>query len=97
MDCGHTFCNSCWQQHMRVQILDGHSRRLLCMAFKCGTVCDEDKVWRGLSPVLDLMAMIITRCRTPPATVRHPARACEDFSLEIILQLHNESRCSLDC
>eukprot|EP00884_Botryococcus_braunii_P004214 jgi/Botrbrau1/13794/Bobra.0056s0044.1 len=47
MDCGHGFCNSCWQQHIRIQILDGKSRRLRCMAFQCGTVCDEDKV-KGL-------------------------------------------------
>ena len=44
MECSHTFCNDCWQQHFRVQIMDGKSRRLPCMAVKCGAVCDEDKV-----------------------------------------------------
>jgi ariadne-1 len=46
MECGHPFCNDCWRQHCRVQILDGKSRNLPCMAVKCGAVCDEDKVPR---------------------------------------------------
>ncbi|CAD7702037.1 unnamed protein product [Ostreobium quekettii] len=44
MECGHIFCNSCWQQYFDVQISDGNSRRLRCMAFRCGAICDEGKV-----------------------------------------------------
>ncbi len=47
MECSHTFCNDCWQQHIRVQVMDGKSRKLACMAVKCGAVCDEDKVFTG--------------------------------------------------
>ena len=43
MDCSHTFCNDCWHQHCRVQIEEGQSRRLKCMASGCGAHCDEDK------------------------------------------------------
>ena len=46
MDCGHSFCNDCWKQHARIQIQEGQSRRLKCMAPKCGAHCDEDKVTR---------------------------------------------------
>ncbi|KAJ7538006.1 hypothetical protein O6H91_11G031000 [Diphasiastrum complanatum] len=44
MDCGHCFCNDCWTQHFIINIRDGQSRRLKCMADKCGAICDEDKV-----------------------------------------------------
>lgn len=58
MDCGHAFCNDCWLQHFRVQITDGNSRRLACMAVRCGNLCNEDKVAALLSrpaskPLLD--------------------------------------------
>lgn len=43
MDCGHCFCNDCWRQHIKIQVMEGQSRRLKCMALKCGTHCDEDK------------------------------------------------------
>ena len=44
MDCGHTFCNDCWRQHGRIQISEGHSRQLACMAAGCGAICDESRV-----------------------------------------------------
>ncbi|KAK9807646.1 hypothetical protein WJX72_005259 [[Myrmecia] bisecta] len=44
MDCGHAFCNACWRHHFRVQIKEGNSRRLSCMADKCGAICNEGKV-----------------------------------------------------
>lgn len=28
MDCGHGFCNSCWQQHIVTQIGEGQARTL---------------------------------------------------------------------
>ncbi|PSC75216.1 putative E3 ubiquitin-ligase ARI1 isoform X2 isoform A [Micractinium conductrix] len=55
MGCGHTFCNDCWREHMRINITEGMSRRLKCMAHGCGVVCDEDKVktlLRGQGPLL---------------------------------------------
>jgi hypothetical protein len=42
--CGHTFCNTCWQSHLAVQIKEGKARHISCMAFKCGVVCDEELV-----------------------------------------------------
>jgi ariadne-1 len=44
MDCSHTFCNDCWKQHISVQVRDGNAKGVVCMAFKCGMMCDEDKV-----------------------------------------------------
>ncbi|KXZ51910.1 hypothetical protein GPECTOR_11g38 [Gonium pectorale] len=44
MDCGHTFCNECWRQHIKVQIGEGQARTIRCMSHKCGVVCDEEKV-----------------------------------------------------
>lgn len=49
MDCGHTFCNDCWTQHFLVKIKEGQSRRILCMAYKCKAICDEDIVRRLVS------------------------------------------------
>jgi len=43
MDCGHTFCNSCWGQYFTINITEGKSR-LRCMAYKCGAVCPETKI-----------------------------------------------------
>ncbi|GMH39326.1 hypothetical protein BSKO_07224 [Bryopsis sp. KO-2023] len=48
MECGHIFCNDCWRRHAEVQIADGNSRRLKCMAFRCGAICDEDKIEKFL-------------------------------------------------
>ncbi|XP_024515823.1 probable E3 ubiquitin-protein ligase ARI1 [Selaginella moellendorffii] len=44
MDCGHAFCNDCWLENFTVKIMEGESRKLKCMAFKCATICDEEKV-----------------------------------------------------
>ncbi len=44
MECGHAYCNDCWHQHFKVQISEGNSRRLLCMAVKCGAICDDRQV-----------------------------------------------------
>ncbi|KAK1395057.1 RBR-type E3 ubiquitin transferase [Heracleum sosnowskyi] len=41
MDCGHSFCNTCWTEHFIVQINDGQSKRIKCMEYKCFTICDE--------------------------------------------------------
>lgn len=43
MACEHAFCNSCWRQHLSVQISEGRSRRLMCMGVRCGAVCDEEQ------------------------------------------------------
>eukprot|EP00898_Chlorokybus_atmophyticus_P007190 jgi/Chlat1/7472/Chrsp6S09193 len=51
MDCGHTACNPCWTQHFLIKIKDGQSKRCLCMAFKCGLVCNEEKVHALVSAV----------------------------------------------
>ncbi|XP_019174752.1 PREDICTED: probable E3 ubiquitin-protein ligase ARI2 [Ipomoea nil] len=44
MDCGHSFCNDCWTEHFIVQINEGHSKRIKCMAYKCNAICDEGKI-----------------------------------------------------
>ncbi|GAB4839397.1 Probable E3 ubiquitin-protein ligase ari2, partial [Ancistrocladus abbreviatus] len=33
-----------WTEHFIVQINEGHSRRIRCMAYKCNSICDEAKV-----------------------------------------------------
>ncbi|KAK4256489.1 hypothetical protein QN277_009341 [Acacia crassicarpa] len=44
MECGHYFCNQCWTSHFIVQINEGKSKRILCMAHKCNAICDENIV-----------------------------------------------------
>ncbi|CAL0334149.1 unnamed protein product [Lupinus luteus] len=41
MDCGHSFCNTCWTEHFVVKINEGQSKRIRCMAHKCYSICDE--------------------------------------------------------
>ncbi|KAK9817712.1 hypothetical protein WJX72_001099 [[Myrmecia] bisecta] len=55
MDCGHGFCNTCWLHHFQVQISEGKSRRLPCMGFKCGAICEESKVKALLKHEPDLL------------------------------------------
>eukprot|EP00899_Mesostigma_viride_P019115 jgi/Mesvir1/27204/Mv07050-RA.1 len=50
MECGHTFCNECWSQYLVMKIREGLGRKCVCMAFRCGAVCDEDKVRRLVAP-----------------------------------------------
>ena len=47
MDCGHSFCNDCWTGHFSAA-LDGGSKQIRCMAFRCPAICDEDAVRRLL-------------------------------------------------
>ncbi|KAJ4914223.1 putative E3 ubiquitin-protein ligase ARI1 [Raphanus sativus] len=49
MDCGHCFCNTCWTEHFTVQINEGQSKRIRCMAHKCNAICDEDVVRKLVS------------------------------------------------
>ncbi|XP_010432423.1 PREDICTED: probable E3 ubiquitin-protein ligase ARI1 [Camelina sativa] len=44
MDCGHCYCNNCWTEHFTVQINEGQSKRIRCMAHQCNAICDEDIV-----------------------------------------------------
>lgn len=55
MECGHAFCNDCWQQHCRIQISEGRSRQLACMAAGCGAICDESKVKKLIADAPDLL------------------------------------------
>lgn len=61
MECGHTFCNDCWKQHFTVQITEGNSKRLLCMAVKCGAICDDRKVYPKQERHLAAFAILVTR------------------------------------
>mmetsp|Transcript_12045 Transcript_12045/g.25884 ORF Transcript_12045/g.25884 Transcript_12045/m.25884 type:complete len:537 (+) Transcript_12045:152-1762(+) len=54
MDCGHSFCKTCWRSHFKAQMEEGQARNLRCMAYKCGAACDEDKVCQLLAPLPDL-------------------------------------------
>ncbi|KAI3429520.1 hypothetical protein D9Q98_005609 [Chlorella vulgaris] len=56
MECGHTFCNTCWREHLRISISEGLSRRLKCMAAGCGVVCEEPKVKKLLKDNPPLVA-----------------------------------------
>ncbi|DBA73929.1 hypothetical protein WJX79_003500 [Trebouxia sp. C0005] len=55
MECGHAYCNDCWHQHFKVQISEGNSRRLLCMAVKCGAICDDRQVRKLLQQESSLL------------------------------------------
>ncbi|KAL1110561.1 hypothetical protein AAG570_008089 [Ranatra chinensis] len=42
--CGHLFCNDCWAMHFEVQITQGISTGISCMAQDCGLLAPEDFV-----------------------------------------------------
>ncbi|XP_073305011.1 probable E3 ubiquitin-protein ligase ARI2 isoform X1 [Primulina huaijiensis] len=44
MECGHIFCDECWTNYFIVQINEGKSRRITCMAYQCYSICDEGKI-----------------------------------------------------
>ncbi|KAF3665082.1 putative E3 ubiquitin-protein ligase ARI2 [Capsicum annuum] len=44
MDCNHRFCNDCWTTHFSININEGKSKRVTCMAQKCNVICDEGKI-----------------------------------------------------
>lgn len=41
MNCGHMFCKTCWLGHFKVNISEGKSSQMTCMAYKCGAICDQ--------------------------------------------------------
>ncbi|XP_077292104.1 E3 ubiquitin-protein ligase ari-2 [Arctopsyche grandis] len=42
--CGHSFCNDCWAMHFEVQIMQGVSTGIECMATNCEVRAPEDFV-----------------------------------------------------
>ncbi|XP_075219801.1 E3 ubiquitin-protein ligase ari-2 isoform X2 [Lycorma delicatula] len=42
--CGHPFCNNCWAMHFEVQITEGISTGIACMAQDCEVLAPEDFV-----------------------------------------------------
>lgn len=42
--CSHMFCNDCWATHFEVQIQQGVSTGISCMAQECGLLAPEDFV-----------------------------------------------------
>lgn len=42
--CAHLFCNECWSTHFEVQIQQGVSTGISCMAHDCGLLAPEDFV-----------------------------------------------------
>lgn len=44
--CGHRFCKECWTGHVLVQIAEGKSRNLACMAHRCGSVVASELVYQ---------------------------------------------------
>ncbi|KAK8530084.1 hypothetical protein V6N13_102962 [Hibiscus sabdariffa] len=73
MECGHGFCNDCWTEHFVVQINQGHSRRIRCMAHKCNAICDEAVVRNLVEPHSPCSCMMwelwVKKCRDVSETV----------------------------
>lgn len=42
--CGHNFCKDCWSMHFEIQIMQGISTNIECMANKCQVLAPEDFV-----------------------------------------------------
>ncbi|KAF6197910.1 hypothetical protein GE061_007652 [Apolygus lucorum] len=49
--CSHKFCNECWATHFEVQIMQGVSTGISCMAQECGLLAPEDFVLSLLTKV----------------------------------------------
>ncbi|GLG98786.1 Potential E3 ubiquitin-protein ligase ariadne-1, partial [Gryllus bimaculatus] len=47
--CGHPFCKECWSMHFEVQITQGVSTGIGCMAQECEVLAPEDFVLNSLS------------------------------------------------
>ncbi|PSN52466.1 putative E3 ubiquitin-protein ligase ariadne-2 [Blattella germanica] len=47
--CGHQFCKDCWAMHLEVQISQGNSTGIGCMAQNCSVLAPEDFVLTLLS------------------------------------------------
>ena len=55
--CGHTFCASCWRQHLIVKVAEeGKARRIPCMKHKCGA-----KVTPTVLRSVDLPSAVLER------------------------------------
>lgn len=49
LSCGHNFCKECWTQHFEIQIGQGISTQIGCMAPRCDLIVPEDMVLQLLS------------------------------------------------
>ncbi|XP_069669657.1 potential E3 ubiquitin-protein ligase ariadne-2-like isoform X1 [Periplaneta americana] len=49
LSCGHLFCKDCWIMHFEIQITQGYSTSIGCMAQKCDVLAPEDFVLTLLS------------------------------------------------
>ncbi|XP_044741189.1 potential E3 ubiquitin-protein ligase ariadne-2-like isoform X2 [Chrysoperla carnea] len=50
LPCGHAFCTECWAMHFEVQIMQGISTDICCMATDCDVLVPEDLVLSFLMP-----------------------------------------------
>lgn len=44
LTCGHSFCKSCWSMHFEIQVSQGISTQIRCMANACDVLVPEDLV-----------------------------------------------------
>lgn len=48
LSCTHSFCSSCWSMHFEIQVYEGISTQIRCMAPACDFLVPEDLVLTGL-------------------------------------------------
>ncbi|KAH7729633.1 Protein T12E12.1 [Aphelenchoides avenae] len=41
LDCGHLFCQKCWESHVETQLANGIAARIQCMETDCRLLCQE--------------------------------------------------------
>lgn len=44
LSCGHSFCKNCWSMHFEIQVSQGISTQIRCMAAGCDVLVPEDLV-----------------------------------------------------
>lgn len=54
MDCGHSFCSSCWLKYIEILLSSGVSTTIGCMASGCKVLCLEDFILEVLGDRSDL-------------------------------------------
>ncbi|KZV20214.1 hypothetical protein F511_01071 [Dorcoceras hygrometricum] len=99
MDCGHIFCNECWTDYFTVQTNEKKSRRIMCMAHKCYSICNEGKI-RSLLSARDPQLLEKFECFLLESYIEDNRRVkwCPSVpSCGNAIRVENDEYCEVEC